>query len=65
MKQSQITIRKDHKGHKDRNWKPVEEVLPLHKAQLLTYMRLLKKRLGLLINFHELVLKDGITRLTL
>jgi GxxExxY protein len=46
-------------------FKVVEEVLPLHKAQLLTYMRLLKKPLGLLINFHELVLKDGITRLTL
>ena len=45
-------------------FKVVEEVLPLHKAQLLTYMRLLKKPLGLLINFHELVLKDGITRLT-
>ena len=46
-------------------FKVVEEVLPVHKAQLLTYMRLLKKPLGLLINFHELVLKDGITRLTL
>jgi GxxExxY protein len=46
-------------------FKVVEEVLPIHKAQLLTYMRLLKKPLGLLINFHELVLKNGITRLTL
>jgi GxxExxY protein len=46
-------------------FKVVEEVLPLHRAQLLIYMRLLKKPLGLLINFHELVLKDGITRLTL
>ena len=46
-------------------FKVVEEVLPLHKAQLLTYMRLLKKPLGLLINFYELVLKHGITGLTL
>jgi GxxExxY protein len=46
-------------------FKVVEEVLPIHKAQLLSYMKLLKAPLGLLINFHELVLKDGITRLTL
>ena len=46
-------------------FKVVEEVLPIHKAQLLSYMKLLKKPLGLLINFHEMVLKDGITRLTL
>jgi GxxExxY protein len=46
-------------------FKVVEEVLPIHKAQLLTYMKLIKKPLGLLINFHELVLKEGITRLTL
>ena len=46
-------------------FKVVEQVLPIHKAQLLTYMKLLNKPLGLLINFHQLVLKDGITRLTL
>lgn len=46
-------------------FKVVEEVLPIDKAQLLSYMKLLKKPLGLLINFHELVLKNCITRLTL
>ena len=43
----------------------VEEVLPIHQAQLLSYMKLLRKPLGLLINFHELILKDGIYRLIL
>ena len=38
--------------------KAVEKVLPIHKAQLLSYMKLLNKPVGLLINFHELVLKD-------
>jgi GxxExxY protein len=41
--------------------KAVEKVRPIHKAQLLSYMKLLNKPLGLLINFHEIVLKDGIT----
>ena len=45
--------------------KAVEKVLPIHKAQLLSYMRLLNKPLGLLINFHEIVLKNGIHRLIL
>ena len=45
--------------------KAVEKVLPVHKAQLLSYMRLLDAPLGLLINFHELRLKDGIHRLIL
>src|SRR5262249_55623194 len=31
--------------------------LPIHKAQLLSYMKLLKKPLGLLVNFHELILR--------
>jgi GxxExxY protein len=43
--------------------KAIENVLPVHKAQLLSYLRLSKKKLGLLINFHTLHLKDGITRL--
>jgi GxxExxY protein len=43
--------------------KVVEKVLPIHKAQLLSYMKLLKKPLGLLINFHQLVLKNGIHRM--
>jgi GxxExxY protein len=34
----------------------------LHKAQLLTYLRLSKKKLGLLINFNEMKLKDGLVR---
>lgn len=45
--------------------KSVESVLPVHKAQLLSYMRLLNKPLGLLINFHEAHLKNGIHRLIL
>src|SRR2546421_4517499 len=40
--------------------KAVKEVLPIHKAQLLSYMKLLNIPLGLLINFHELKLADGI-----
>jgi PD-(D/E)XK nuclease superfamily protein len=35
---------------------------PVHKKQLLTYQRLADKRLGLLINFHVALIKDGITR---
>lgn len=45
--------------------KAVQEVLPIHKAQLLSYMRLLDVPIGLLINFHELKLVDGVTRLIL
>ena len=42
--------------------KSVEKVQEVHKKQLLTYLRLAKKPLGLLINFNEVLLKDGITR---
>ena len=42
--------------------KSVETVLPVHKKQLLTYLRLADKRLGLLINFNTELIKDGITR---
>ena len=42
--------------------KSVEEVKPVHKKQLLTYLKLANKTLGLLINFNEVLLKDGITR---
>ena len=42
--------------------KSVEEVAPVHKKQLLTYLRLAEKRLGLLINFGGARVKDGITR---
>jgi GxxExxY protein len=45
--------------------KAVEKVLPLHKAQLLSYMKLLGVPLGLLINFHEMKVTDGINRLIL
>lgn len=43
--------------------KSVEKVQDVHKKQLLTYLRLAKKPLGLLINFNEAMLKDGITRI--
>lgn len=43
--------------------KSVEEVKPVHKKQLLTYLRLANKPLALLINFNESLLKDGITRI--
>ncbi len=42
--------------------KAVEEVLPVHEAQLLTYSRLTGIRVGLLINFNVPVLKNGIYR---
>jgi GxxExxY protein len=45
--------------------KAVEKVLPLHKAQLLSYMKLLDVPIGLLINFHEMKVTDGISRLIL
>jgi GxxExxY protein len=41
------------------------EILPIHKAQLLSYMKLLNVPLGLLINFHEMKLTDGVHRLIL
>ena len=43
--------------------KSVEKVQDIHKKQLLTYLRLANKPLGLLINFNETLLKDGITRI--
>jgi GxxExxY protein len=45
--------------------KAVERLHPVHKAQLLSYMKLSRKPLGLLINFNELHLKDGIQRIIL
>ena len=45
--------------------KAVREILPIHKAQLLSYMKLQKIPLGLLFNFHEVKLVDGIARLIL
>ena len=43
--------------------KSVENILPVHKKQLLTYLRLKDCRLGLLINFGEALIKDGISRI--
>ena len=45
--------------------KSVEGIDPIHLAQLLTYMKLGKWRLGLLINFNVPLLKDGIRRMIL
>src|SRR5713226_1216236 len=43
--------------------KSIAELTALHKKQLLTYLRLADKRLGLLINFNVVMIKDGITRI--
>jgi len=45
--------------------KAVQDILPIHKAQLLSYMKLLNVPLGLLLNFHEVKLVNGISRLVL
>jgi GxxExxY protein len=42
--------------------KSVEKILPVHKKQLLTYLKLADKELGLLLNFGENLMKDGIHR---
>ncbi len=43
--------------------KAVREIEPIHQAQLLTYLKLSKLKLGLLINFNVSILKDGIKRI--
>jgi len=43
-------------------FKSVETILPVHEAQLVTYLKLANKKLGLLINFNVTLLKDGIRR---
>lgn len=45
--------------------KTVEKILPVHEAQILSYMKLSKSPLGLLINFNEKLLKNGIKRYAL
>ena len=45
--------------------KSVEQITDVHKAQILTYMKLMKMKTGLLINFNVKILKDGITRMVL
>ena len=43
--------------------KCVESILPIHKAQLLTYLRLANKPIGLLLNFNVVHLRDGLKRI--
>jgi GxxExxY protein len=43
--------------------KTVDKLLPVHEAQLLTYLKLSKHPIGLLINFHTHLLKDGLKRI--
>ena len=45
--------------------KSVDKIIPIHEAQLLTYMKLSGIKVGLLMNFNEIVLKDGIKRFIL
>jgi len=45
--------------------KAVEQILPVHKAQMLTYLKLSGIRLGLLINFNVPTIKDGMQRIIL
>lgn len=45
--------------------KTVEKLLPIHEAQILTYMKLANISIGLLINFNAVLLKDGIKRFVL
>jgi len=45
--------------------KTVERLMPIHEAQMLTYMKLSGIRTGLLINFNSAVLKDGLRRIML
>jgi GxxExxY protein len=42
--------------------KSIDAISPVHRKQLLTYLRLTDKRLGLLINFNVELIKDGLTR---
>ncbi len=43
--------------------KAVERIIPVHEAQLLSYLKLYNKKVGLLINFHVLILKNGLKRI--
>jgi GxxExxY protein len=43
--------------------KSIENLMPVHKKQLLTYLKLTKMKLGLLVNFNVDLLKDGIVRI--
>lgn len=43
--------------------KAVERLIPVHDAQLLSYLKLYNRRIGLLLNFHVPVLKNGLKRI--
>jgi GxxExxY protein len=43
--------------------KAIDKLLPIHRAQLLSYLKLSGLKVGLLINFHTKMLKDGVVRL--
>jgi GxxExxY protein len=45
--------------------KAVEKMLPIHQAQVLTYLKLLNKKLGILLNFNVPLMKEGIKRIAL
>ena len=45
--------------------KAVDQILPIHQAQLLTYLKIAKLRVGLLLNFNTKILKDGVRRFSL
>lgn len=42
--------------------KTVEKILPIHQAQMMTYLKLSQKKLGFLVNFNNKLIKDGIKR---
>ncbi len=42
--------------------KAVEQIAPIHRAQVITYLKILKFPLGLMVNFNEVLIKDGIMR---
>ena len=43
--------------------KAVEAIIPVHQAQVITYLQILRLPLGLLVNFNEVLIKDGIHRI--
>ena len=45
--------------------KCVEKILPIHEAQLLTYLKLSDLKVGLILNFHSRLIKEGIKKLVL
>ena len=45
--------------------KSIDKIIPIHEAQLLTYMKLFNKRVGLIIKFNERLLRNGIKRLVI